>query len=234
MKNIFVFFYTSPKGAFDYRLPLLLTRSIKNNFYNSKIYQISDINTPKVEGVDKLVIREKISENIMLDRAEAYRDLALLEPAIYLDTDMFVIKKFDIEKILRENEVIFLRRSFAKDTIFKTQQKGSDFKEYTDFTLDKVYPYIGCFYISKSFVFWEKFVNIYKKLNKKFYKWYGDQEVIRIISGEEEIIFSEVNESKFACPPKHWNKINDPIIIHAKGDNVKEKFINLAIKHKLM
>ena len=138
MKNIFVFFYTSPKGAFDYRLPLLLTRSIKNNFYNSKIYQISDINTPKVEGVDKLVIREKISENIMLDRAEAYRDLALLEPAIYLDTDMFVIKKFDIKKILRENEVIFLRRSFDKDIIFNTQQKGLDFKEYTNFTLGKV------------------------------------------------------------------------------------------------
>ena len=234
MKNNFVFFYTNPDGNFDYRLPLLLTKSIKHSFQNSYVYQLSDKGTPKIEGVDEIFISQNTSPHIMLNRAEAYRDLNLTETAVYLDTDMFIAKNFDIKKIIDKNDAIFLRRSFMKDRKFNTKSHGLDLKEYENLTLDKVYPYIGCFFVTKSFRFWIEFVNIYKKINKKFYNWYGDQEVIRIISEKNLLNISEVQEYKYACPPKYWNDDYDPYIIHFKGKNNKEKFIKEAIKNKMI
>lgn len=234
MHDNFVFFYTNPDGLFDYRLPTLLTKSIKHHFKNSCIFQISDTNTPKINGVDKLVINKNISKNLMLSRAESYRDLALTETAVYLDTDMFVTKNFNIEKIIKEDEVVFLRRSFMKDWKFNTKQHGLDLKEYNNSTLDEVYPYIGCFFITKSFNFWDSFVKIYHKIDNKFNNWYGDQEVLRKIAEGRLIDFSEVDESKFACPPQHWNDKYNPLIIHLKGKSNKEKFINEAIKNKMI
>ena len=77
--------------------PNLLVKSIRKYFEKSYIYQCTDLASKEVDGVDKVFRYDGDVKNIMRFRLEAFSSLNLEEKAIYLDTDMLVIKKFDVD-----------------------------------------------------------------------------------------------------------------------------------------
>jgi hypothetical protein len=148
-------------------------------------------------------------------RLEAFSSLNLEEKAIYLDTDMLVIKKFDVD--ISHCDAILCKRSFDLDNLFNASFRDMDLSEYQNMTLGDVYPFLGCFTVTKSPALWKEAFNIQKSLDKKFHYWYGDQEALKIIKAKNMFNIDTVYESIFACLPEQVDKFNLPNIIHFKG-----------------
>ena len=195
--------------------PNLLVKSIRKYFEKSYIYQCTDLASKEVDGVDKVFRYDGDVKNIMRFRLEAFSSLNLEEKAIYLDTDMLVIKKFDVD--ISHCDAILCKRSFDLDNLFNTSFRGMDLSEYQNMTLGDVYPFLGCFTVTKSPALWKEAFNIQKSLDKKFHYWYGDQEALKIIKAKNMFNIDTVQESIFACLPEQADKFNLPNIIHFKG-----------------
>ena len=195
--------------------PNLLVKSIRKYFEKSYIYQCTDLASKEVDGVDKVFRYDGDVKNIMRFRLEVFSLLNIQEKAIYLDTDMLVINKFDID--ITHCDAILCKRSFDLDNLFNTSFRGMDLSEYKNMTLGDVYPFLGCFTVTKSSDFWKEAFNIQKSLDKKFHYWYGDQEALKIIKAKNILNIDTVQESIFACLPEKIDELNLPNIIHFKG-----------------
>ena len=206
--------------------PNLLVKSIRKYFPKSYIYQCTDLVSKEVEGVDKVFRYDGDIKNLMIFRLEVFSSLNIQEKAIYLDTDMLVVNKFDLET--NHSDAILCKRSFDLDRLFNTSFLGMDLSEYKDMTLGNVYPYLACFTVTKSSDFWKEALNILKSLNQKFHYWYGDQEALKKLKIKSSFNISTVEESIFACLPEHINKKNLPNIIHFKGAARKSLMIGVA------
>lgn len=162
----------------------------------------------------------------MTFRLEAFSSLNIDEKAIYLDTDMLVINKFDID--INHYDAILCKRSFDLDNLFNTSFRGMDLSEYQNMTLGDVYPFLACFTVTKSSAFWKEACNILKSLDKKFHYWYGDQEALKIIQAKNMFNIDTVQESIFACLPEQADKFNLPNIIHFKGAARKNFMLDVS------
>ena len=196
--------------------------SIKKHHPESKIFQCTDLVSPKVSGVDE-VFRFDIDQNkIMEGRIFAYSKLSLGETSIYLDTDMLITKKIPFELFTDKADVFLLNRSFNRDSIVPEIFRGQIYKEHNKGYLGQIYPYIGCFVISSSNEFWKDCYSIYEKLEDNYKFWFGDQKVLKKIVENKKYKFAFLKESEFACPPYFINEKKAPFIIHFKGRGTKD------------
>jgi hypothetical protein len=224
MKNIFVFFHV---GA-DISLPTMLAKSISETNPESLIIQCSDKHTPKIEQATEIEIFEGDPSNLMTYRISAFSKLKIDQPAIYLDTDMLVMKKLDIKNILGTYDVKLCQREFDTKNLHSGTQRGIYFPEHLGIPIGKVYPYVACATISKNYVFWEELESIIQKLDQRFHKWYGDQEAMRIwIDKQSTLCYSFLSESKYACLPERINQLKDVNILHFKGGVRKKLMLDL-------
>lgn len=206
--------------------PNLLVKSIRKYFPKSYIYQCTDLVSKDVDGVDNVYRLDGDIKNLMTFRLEAFSSLNIQEEAIYLDTDMLVINKFDIK--INHSDAILCKRSFDLDRLFNTSFLGMDLSEYQDMTLGDVYPYLACFTVTKSSAFFKEALNVLKLLDHKFYYWYGDQEALKKIKTKSMFNIFTVEESIFACLPEQIDKNNLPNILHFKGAARKPLMIIMA------
>jgi hypothetical protein len=168
----------------------------------------------------------------MTFRLEAFSSLNIEEKAIYLDTDMLVMNKFDID--INHCDAILCKRSFGLDKLFNASFRGMDLSEYQNMTLGDVYPFLACFTVTKSSAFWKEAFNILKSLDKKFHFWYGDQEALKIIKAKNTFSIDTVQESIFACLPEQADKFNLPNIIHFKGAARKNFMLDVSAQMGLI
>ena len=195
--------------------------SIKKNHPESKILQCTDLNSPKITGVDE-VFRFNINQNkIMEGRIFAYSKLNLNEPSLYLDTDMLIIKKIPFNLFIDKAEVILLNRSFNKESLIPEVFRGQTYKEHNNGTLSQIYPYIGCFVIANNKNFWPTCYEIYKTLEDNYKFWFGDQKVLKMVVNYKKFKFAFLQESEFACPPYFIDEKKAPFVIHFKGKGTK-------------
>ena len=212
--------------------PNLLVKSIRKYFENPYIYQCTDLATKEVDGVDKVFRYDGDTKNLMTFRLEVFSSLNIEEKAIYLDTDMLVINKFDID--INHCDAILCKRSFGLDKLFNASFRGMDLSEYKNMTLGDVYPFLACFTVTKSSTFWKEAFNILKSLDKKFHYWYGDQEALKIIKAKNIFNIDTVQESIFACLPEEVDKFNLPNIIHFKGAARKNFMLDVSAQMGLI
>mgnify|MGYP001241938364 CR=1 FL=1 len=152
MNNIdFVFFHVG-----DITQPQLLTLSIKKFNPESKIYFITDLSTKDIEGVTKTVRLDLDSENLMISRLEGFSKLELNKPAVYIDTDVLVVKPIPIS-LFEGKDIILCNRSFSNDALINTSFRGMDLSEFAGRTLGEVYPFLACFTYSKNYKFWHDY-----------------------------------------------------------------------------
>jgi len=198
----------------DVTQPARLIASIRRYMPSAKVIVCSDNKTPDMDcdiRFDHYVDRN----HIMTERLNAFAELNLNEPALYVDSDMVFLESVYPEDVLGDDEVVICRRSFNQDAIFNVEQRGLEFPEYQGMTLDEVYPYLACFTVTRSNQYWKELISIAENLDTKFHVWYGDQEAIRMYA--ERYSVKAVEERHYACLPEQASQVNRPKILHYKG-----------------
>jgi hypothetical protein len=207
---MFVFFHVGE----DIAQPTAMVFSIRAHNPDATIIQVSDKNTPPVPGVSRVFVTEGNRQFLMQWRTNAFAELGLTEPAMYMDTDMIVRHPIDPAALLR-GTVAMTRRDFNREAIFNIRQRGQDYSEYEGKTLDEVYPFVGCCTITADWGIWADLAEMYNVLPDRFRVWYGDQEVLREYAKRAAVQY--LPESHYACLPEYLAQHPDPAIVHYKG-----------------
>ncbi len=215
---IFIFLHISNDNNRNLDLIQLFISSIFTIYKDARLVQVSDKKTPKLERIDEIFRYDGDPSNIIQFRNEAYANLKLIKPAIYLDSDMVLLKPFEKNDIIFKKKDVLLKRSFDTDKIFNEEYKNLNFSEYKNMSLGEAFPFIGCFVKSNSYLLWDEISKESLKLHNKYLKWYGDQVVLRNLYEKNNQNYSLVHESLYACPPQYINKKKFPYIIHFKGN----------------
>lgn len=166
----------------------------------------------------------------MTFRLKAFSEANMNSPAIYLDTDMLVLRPIYPHELVGSARAALCRREFHCDQEFNTSFGGLDLSEYSGMTLEEVYPYIACATVTKSHEFWNECKIILSKLDAKFHKWYGDQEAIKRAQQNNATHYLELPESRYACLPDFPEKAREASILHFKGQSRKAAMLTWA-KH---
>ena len=207
--------------------PYFLVKSIRKFFKEATIIQCTDLTTQKVEGVDELIRHDGDTSNLMTFRLEVFSLIDIKKQCVFLDTDMLVLKEFNLDNYF-ESDVVLCKRSFGLDSVFNTSFRGMDLSEYKNQTLGAVYPYLACFTLVQSKEFWKETDTILKLLDNKFHFWYGDQEALKKIAVSNKFKISTIEEAIFACLPEEINHNFLPNLIHFKGPSRKSLMIDMA------
>lgn len=215
----FVFFHVGN----DLTMPTAMVASVAAHNPGAEIIQVTDFETPTVPKVTWSYPTRGDKAQLMLWRTMAYAELGLDQPALYMDTDMLMRKQIFPADLLGDADLAVCRRSFGRDLIFNANQRGQDYCEYTGFTLDRVYPYVGCAVITKSYRQWDDMTALYQALPEKFKVWYGDQEVLREY-GQPPRKVVHLPESQYGCLPEHLAEFPHPSIVHYKGARKAQMF----------
>lgn len=208
----FVFFHVGP----DITMPTAMVASIAAHNPGAEIIQVTDFDTPTVPKVTWAHPTRGDATRLMLWRTMAYAQLGLDIPALYMDTDMLVRKPILPADLLGDADIAVCRRTFNRDGIFTPRQRGQDYSEYTNRTLDSVYPYVGCATITASYRQWDDMAALYQALPDKFKVWYGDQEVLREYAQPPRKVV-HLPESQYGCLPENLPEFPHPAIVHYKG-----------------
>ena len=216
VRDNFVFFHVGD----DISYPQKMVKSLLRHNPNANVIMCTDENTPDVMGITDRKEFAVDRENLMYSRMKAFAELDFSKPALYIDTDMIFVDRVEVEKLLQNKRASLCRREFGKDAIFNVEQRGIRFDEYEGKTLDELYPYVGCAVATESGYTWREMLKIYDKLDPKFKKWYGDQEVLREYG--KRYAPPQMPESVIGCLPEH--KHDGAKIIHYKGPSRKPLF----------
>jgi hypothetical protein len=207
---MFVFFHVGE----DIAMPTAMVFSIRRHNPDATIVQVSDERTPAVPGASRVFVTRGSRQYLMQWRTNAFAELGLNEPAMYMDTDMIVRHPLN-PAVLLDGVVAMTRREFNREASFNPNQRGQDYSEYAGKTLDEVYPYVGCCTITADWGVWADLAEMYNVLPDKFRVWYGDQEVLREYA--KRVPVQSLPESYYACLPEFLSQHPDPAIVHYKG-----------------
>ncbi len=224
--SVFVFFHV---GA-DVSQPAMLAHSIRATNPAAQIIQCTDKSTPVVPNVNEVHRTTGDPDKLMIYRLQGFAALGLKEPALYLDTDMLVLRQISPIELLGQHEAILCKRSFNLQGPFIGRQRGLDFSEYHNKPLGEVYPFVACTTISRSQDFWEELSEILIRLDRKFLEWYGDQEAMKAWGRSHSIdSYGTLPESEYGCLPEERQMLKNAKILHFKGHQRKAamtKFYN--------
>jgi ADP-heptose:LPS heptosyltransferase len=215
VRDNFVFFHVGD----DISYPQKMVKSLLRYNPNANVIMCTDSTTPDVMGITERKEFVVDRENLMFSRMRAFSQLRFAEPALYIDTDMIFVDRVVVGDILGDAEIVMCRREFQREAMFNIEQRGIRFDEYEGKTIDEVYPFVGCVTATKNGAPWEIMLDMYDKLDPKFKKWYGDQEVLKLYAESEADMMPE---SVYGCLPEH--KHDGAKIIHYKGPSRKQLF----------
>jgi hypothetical protein len=209
--------------------PILLVKSIRKLMPDACVLQCSDKGTEQIEGVDRRIVVEGDLSCLMTLRLKAYSELALEEPAAYLDSDMILLRPLDPAVVLGDADVAVCERSFGRDGLFNVNFKGLDLGAYRNKTLGEVYPYLACFTVTKDCRFWAKANELLLTMNSTFHRWFGDQEAIRELVKSGVFKVTKVPESAYGCLPDMISKTSTPPrLLHFKGSTRKQAMLDYS------
>ena len=95
---------------------------IQNKRFKPNIENCYIIPYPKKFEFKNKVRFDLDKDNLMTSRLEAFANLELNNPAIYIDTDVLVVRPIPIE-LFKEKEVFLCNRAFSNDTFINTSFK---------------------------------------------------------------------------------------------------------------
>ena len=204
-------------------IPRFLVDSIKlSQKGNIKIIQISDEETEKIMGVDK-IIRINVSKKTgrpvkwVTDRLTGYSLVETKENnTLFLDADSLVIKNLKLNQF---SSGIYLSKRKKNNLI--NYKSPLFYPEFYKKTLMEVMPFL--FYailINKSENIFNNLLNLLYDLPERFHIWYGDQYCLKKFYDKNKINF-KFFEDDFAY-------------VVELSDKSKNTNINLNIKNQLI
>jgi len=230
-KNNYVFFYVGD----DISQPEMLAESISIADPTAEIIHCSDESTPVVEFVTQRCNFKSDRQRLMSSRLQAFAELGLNEPAIYVDTDMLCMKAIAARTLTKDVKARFCVREFNLDWSFNGNFGGLDFNEYDKKPLGEVYPYVACATATTDSTVWRHLADLLEGLHPKFKLWYGDQEAIKrycVSAGVDPK--NGLPETIYGCLPEFKEFVGDCVLLHFKGQlrksSMTEAFATLKKK----
>lgn len=215
-RDSFVFFHVGD----DISAPQKMVKSLLRYNPNANVIMCTDKDSPDVMGITERKEFELSRDELMTSRLKAFAELRLAEPALYIDTDMIFVDQVNVRELLGDNEIAMCRRDFHRDIGFNPNQRGLDFSEYSGKTMDQVYPYVACATATRDGGVWQKLYAMSNDMDKKFHKWYGDQEALREYAKTNKV--GDIPEKIVGCLPEF--KHDQAKILHYKGEGRKKLF----------
>ncbi len=214
LPTIFCFFHVGE----DTHQPSMLVDSIRATNPGSEIILCTDDATPEVAGITKRIEVNCDRAHLMTARLTAFAAAGIETPAIYLDTDMLVMKPVSPPGLLQGKNFLFCRRSFETDAAFHGVQRGLKFLEYDRQPIGRVFPYLACATITPNWQVWHQLLEILAALDEKYHAWYGDQEAMKILANNTPSDrYGTINESEYGCLPDQFHLVHGASILHFKG-----------------
>jgi len=213
MNKSFVFFHVGD----DASTPTMLVDSIRWSNPDAEIIFCTDEGTPDISGVDKRVKVNGDRSLLMTYRLKAFANCEAEGPAVYLDTDMLVIRAIDPVRMLGAGELALCHRSFNNNSAFNGNFRGLDFREYDQMPLGVVYPYVACCTVTREPRLWQTLLDLLLQLNPKFHHWYGDQEAMKRYAADHGDRITALPESVYGCLPEARDHLASASILHFKG-----------------
>jgi hypothetical protein len=231
-KNNYVFFHVGT----DNSQPEMLVQSIRWTDPDSEIIQVSDFNTQEVYGVSKKIEIEGDTSKLMSMRIDAFGAARLQEPAIYIDTDMLVLSSCTAGELIKDKTILLCKRVFDCSAGFNGNFMGLDYMEYHNQPLGKVYPFLACATVAKSYHVWQEIGKVLRNMHPKFHIWYGDQEALKLYYKAYPNNCSILLESEYGCLPEYHLEHQLAKVLHFKGARRKFHMIKAfeSLKEKAM
>jgi hypothetical protein len=200
--------------------PQMLVNSIKKFNPTSEIICCTDRFSPVIQGVQRLEFDGNPKE-LMLFRVKSFANAQIMEPAIYLDTDMLCYQSIQLDVEESNKDIFLCERSFNAQTLFKGNFLGLNFKEYDKKPFGQVYPYLACATITKNSLIWNEILDLCEELSQKFKIWYGDQEAMKLFVKNTKYELGFIPENQWACLPEYSRYCDDIKFMHFKGARKK-------------
>jgi len=213
-QNTYVFFYVGE----DVSQPKMLAESIFIMDQTAEIIHCSDESTPIVDFATRRFNFKSDRQRLMSSRLQAFAELGLNEPAIYVDTDMLCMKAIAARTLTKDVKTRFCFREFNLDWSFNGNFGGLDFSEYDKKPMGEVYPYVACATATTDSTVWRHLSDLLEGLHPKFKLWYGDQEAIKryCVSGGVDPR-DGLPETIYGCLPEFKEFVDDSALLHFKG-----------------
>jgi hypothetical protein len=201
----------------DVSLPQAMVDSIRYHIPFAEIIMLTDRGTPTVHDLSNRIELQVDRSKLMIARLNAFAELGLNKPAMYVDSDMIFRASVDPKEMLGDKDILMCRRSFNRDALFNPNQRGLDFSEYYGKKMDEVYPFLACVTVTKNSESWVKMADMLRLfIPEKFQIWYGDQEALKYFSALGSSGF--IDEREYACLPEYLHTNSFAKILHYKGD----------------
>ncbi|MDA9164941.1 hypothetical protein N9O66_03175 [Alphaproteobacteria bacterium] len=204
-------------------LPKMLVNSILKTNKNSRVFQLTDKITKKIDNTYDCYRFNGDKNSIMKFRMEAYSKTFLNNGrfSIFLDTDMLVLKEINLNKLFGKSDLILCKRELNANLLVNIDFNNMNMKEYEGKTMIEAWPYLGCFIGVKDSKTLIEMNQMYDNLENKYKLWYGDQIILKKYALENPRKTSFIGENEYACVPVN-NKISKQAnIIHFKGKKLK-------------
>ncbi len=213
--------------------PTLLVKSIEFIYGkdNPKIFQLTDQNTPVVDGVTQ-TIRSDLSKDIMVARLEAYKNFPFNgKQTFFCDADCLFLNKLNLANF---TEKIYLSK--RKENGFVNSE---GYPEFENKTFLDVMPFLfGAMSFKDGKEFFDNLLLICKDLPIRFHKWYGDQYALKLYHDKTNFYYNPLNIDKYLYITKREIDVNalvkliknDVKVITFKGRGTKH-FILRTIKN---
>jgi lipopolysaccharide biosynthesis glycosyltransferase len=202
--------------------PTILVKSIRKVMPGARIIQCSDKDTSAVDGISEIFRVEGDINNLMTLRLQAFSALGLASTAIYLDTDMVVLRPLDVDFLIGGADAVVCERSFDREVKMNPNFRDLDFSCYENKTHYEALPYIACFSVTRNSEFWAKAYQALLAMPPIFHYWYGDQEAIKALVQSSEFQIKKVPEWTYGClPDKKIPASIKPRVLHFKGTKRK-------------
>ena len=200
----------------------LFINSIKKHHPKDRVIHCTDNLTDTFENIDK-THRERFNmDELMVGKIKCFSRFRIKTTSIYLDPDILIMKAIPIKHIEDKADVFLLKRSFDLDAKIPKTFRKLEYENHVSKFLGEVYPYIACFVILKSQVFWEDCLKMFDDISNNYKNWFGDQEIFKILVKEKKFKFGFLEEKEFACPPQYLSGKSRPFTVHFKGKNNKK------------
>ena len=212
----------------------ILSYSIKKYHKNSKIIQISDQKTKKIELADFVERFNFNKSQFIFDSMKSKREISnKYGPTIFLDADMILLDS--IEDFFSDDKFNFsiTRRPLNQhDRIIKdTKIHREKFPELINKKLNVEMPVNAGIFFCKNIELMDYMISVFSVMTKNYYRWYGDQIALRELLKKYKKDIKIFDGDIFNYTPTSLiDNIDNKKVLHFKGGNRKLMLFEMAKK----
>jgi hypothetical protein len=210
----------------DRKLATKLVQSIRKFHPTARVTQLTNLRTPLVSADIESLRLELPEDYPMLARMILYAGYQHSDaPTIFVDADMVLAKPFRVNiQALTSKTVVLCERFFVRGQIvhLKVPRLALTFDEYNGLNIEDIMPFLGCFAITTSNLFWLQCLCEMSTMEPRSQAWNGDQLAMKSVFDRKTFDVRVLSEQRVAVPFKIYD--TDPNyrvapFVHFKGNS---------------